>query len=80
MTEVLVGVRSNRVHKPSDYQYETTCAEMSTALGGVHNKGGLVLADKQMNGRKNNIMQTVMPSYQAEETDKETRLMHRNVS
>lgn len=78
VTEVLVGVNSNRVHKPSNYEFDTTCAELSKGLGGIHNHKGLVLADESMNGRKEFIMMNKELRYQAETSDLKTRLMHRH--
>lgn len=82
VSNVLIGMNPGQVtpHRAPGWVEQSTFFEMTHGLGGDHNPGGLALADKGMNGRKEHLFAGSTISPDVEANNLATRKMHRNTA
>lgn len=83
VSEVLIGFTSatgNHAHKAQGWRGDSLFFEMTFGLGGNHNKGGLVLAYKVMNNRKETFFEGGDIDSRPRASNLASRREHRDVS
>jgi chitinase len=79
VSEVLLGLGGgSRKHSASSWNGRTLWEQMSLSIGSTKKLGGLVIADRGMNGKKQKFFEGVTPTSASDNIMKDTMLVHRS--